>query len=305
MITVISCASSANLGPGYDSASLALNAFHEILDVEVSQGEMTMPIAVTRKDGSRLKGTPQEAVAGAILHDFDSKERIKLVSRGNIPWGLGLGSSGACSVATVLALNELLDLHLTRESMIKYAALGEKTVTGTAHMDNVIASLVGGLVLIKSIDPPMWHKLSIHPDLKLAVINIYIEITEKTKKCRAVVPEQVKIGAAVSNARNLAMLILGLKTYDTELIRAGMNDAIVEQARSSIYPFYLKLKENLLAHGALGVALSGAGPSVLCVLGEDQQMDNIRIATKEVLGVNSIPFDVFESGVCGGAVIAR
>ena len=75
--------------------------------------------------------------------------------------------------------------------------------------------------------------------------------------------------------------------------------------RSSIYPFYLKLKENLLAHGALGVALSGAGPSVLCVLGEDQPMENIRIATQEVLGFNRIPFDVIESGVCGGAIIAR
>ena len=305
MITVISCASSANLGPGYDSASLALNAFHEIVDAEVSQDEMTMPVAVTGKDGSRLKGTPQEVVAAAILHDFDSKEHIKLISHGNIPWGSGLGSSGACSVATVLALNELLDLCLTRESMIKYASLGEKTVTGTAHLDNVIASLVGGLVLVKSLDPPMWHKVSIHSDLKLAVVNIHIEMVEKTKKCRAVIPEQVKIGSAVANARNLAMLILGLKTYDPELIKAGMNDAIVELARSSIYPFYLKLKENLLAHGVLGVALSGAGPSVLCVMGEDQPVENIRIATQEVLGFNRISFDVFESGVCGGAIIAR
>ena len=305
MITVISCASSANLGPGYDSASLALNAFHEILDAEVSQDEMTMPVAVTGKDGSRLKGTPQEVVAAAILHDFDSKEHIKLISHGNIPWGSGLGSSGACSVATVLALNELLDLRLRRESMIKYASLGEKSVTGTAHLDNVIASLVGDLVLIEALDPPKWHKVPIHSDLKLAVVNIRIEMAEKTKKCRAVVPEQVKIGSAVANARNLAMLILGLKTYDPELIKAGMNDAIVEQARSSIYPFYLKLKENLLAHGALGVSLSGAGPSVLCVLGEDQPMENIRIATQEVLGFNRIPFDVIESGVCGGAIIAR
>ena len=160
-------------------------------------------------------------------------------------------------------------------------------------------------MLVKSLDPPMWHKLSIHPDLKLAVVNIHIEMEEKTRKCREVVPEQVKIGSAVANARNLAMLILGLKTYDPELIKAGMNDAIVEQARSSIYPFYLKLKENLLAHGALGVALSGAGPSVLCVLGEDQPMDKIIIATQEVLGFNRIPFDVIESGVSGGAIIAR
>ncbi|MGC8515384.1 MAG: homoserine kinase [Thermoplasmata archaeon] len=305
MITVISCASSANLGPGYDSASIALNAFHEILDAEVSHDETKISIAVTGKEGSRLMGTPQEAVAKAILHDFGSKEHIKLISRGNIPWGSGLGSSGACSVATVLALNELLGLHLSKESMVKYAAIGEHTVTGTAHLDNVIASLVGGLVLIESLDPPMWHKLSIHPDLKLAVVNIHIEIGEKTRNCRAVVPEQVKIGSAVANARNLSMLILGLKTYDPEMIMAGMNDEIVEPARSAIYPFYPKLKKNLLAHGALGVALSGAGPSVLCVLGEDQPMDNIRIAAQEVLGFNGIPFDVIASGVCGGAVVAR
>lgn len=305
MITAISCASSANLGPGYDSASIALDAFHEILDAEICQGSPSMVITVKGKKGTILRGTPQEAVAEAILHDFDSKEPIKLTSRGNIPWGSGIGSSGACSVATVLALNELLDLYLNKESMIKYAAIGEYTVTGTAHLDNVIASLVGGLVLIESLDPPVWHKLSIHPDLKLAVVNIHIEVAEKTKKCRTVVPEMVDIGSAVANARNLAMLLLGLKTYDPDLISAGMNDAIVEPARSAIYPFYPSLKKNLLSHGAIGVALSGAGPSVLCILGEDQQLGNIGKAAHEVLDLNRIPFDVIESGVCGGAVIAR
>jgi homoserine kinase len=305
MITVISCASSANLGPGYDSASIALNAFHEILDAEFSNSEPSIPVVVTGRKESRLLGTPQEKVAEAILHDFGSNEHIKLASRGNIPWGSGLGSSGACSVAAVLAVNELLGLHLSRESMIKYAAIGEYTVTGTAHLDNVVASLVGGLVMIESLNPPRWHKISIHPDLKIAVINIHIEIAEKTKKCRAVVPEQTKIETAVTNARNLAMLILGLKAYDPEMIKVGMNDVIVEPARSAIYPFYPKLKEKLLVHGVLGVALSGAGPSVLCVVGEDQPIGNIRIAAQEVLGLNRIPFDVIESGVCGGAVVAR
>jgi|YelNatPaOPRAMG01_1025707.scaffolds.fasta_scaffold01609_19 homoserine kinase len=305
MITVISCASSANLGPGYDSASIALNAFHEILDAEFSHDNGSVKITVMGKEGSRLTGTPQEAVAEAILHDFGSEEHIKLVSRGNIPWGSGVGSSGACSVATVLALKDLLSLNLSMESMINYASIGEYTVTGTAHLDNVIASLVGGLVIIESLNPPIWHKLSIHPDLKLAVINIHIEMAEKTKMCRAVVPEMIKLGSAISNARNLAMLILGLKTYDPEMIKAGMNDAIVEPARSAIYPFYPKLKEKLLAHGAMGVALSGAGPSVLCVLGEDQPLDKIRIAAHEILDLNKIPFEVIESGVCGGAVVAR
>ncbi|MCL4452114.1 MAG: homoserine kinase [Candidatus Thermoplasmatota archaeon] len=305
MIRVTSCASSANLGPGYDSVSVALDAFHEVLDIDFSHNKSTGSVNVLDANNMKIRGTPQQAVAEAMLREYDPESQILLRSHGNIPWGSGLGSSGACSVAAALAINEFLGLHLKEDSIINFAAIGEHSVTGTAHVDNVIASLVGGLVIIESSEPLKWHRAKIHPDLKLAIINIRLNIEEKTKKCRAVVPRQVPIGSAISNARNLAMLLLGLKAFDVELIKAGMNDAIVEPARSVIYPFYSDLKKKLTANGVLGVALSGAGPSVLCILEEDSILTNIKLAASEVLGSFGIAFDLIETGVCGGAEIAR
>ena len=305
MITVTSCASSANLGPGYDSVSVALGAFHEVLDIDFSDDNSTETVNVLDANNRKIKGTPQQAVAEAMVKEYDPESRILLRSHGNIPWGSGLGSSGACSVATALAINELLGLQLKEDSIIHFAAIGEHYVTGSGHVDNAIASLVGGLVIIESPEPLKWHRATIHPDLKLAIINIHLNIEEKTKKSRAVVPKQLSIDSAISNARNLAMLLLGLKAFDIDLIKAGMNDAIVEPARSAIYPFYSDLKEKLTAHGVLGVALSGSGPSVLCILEEDSVMANIKLAASEVLNRYGIAFDLVETGVCRGAVIAR
>lgn len=303
MITVISCASSANLGPGYDSASIALDAYHEILDIFPSRNGDSRRVTVLDAKDSMITDSPQETVAKSILDDYDSSEKITLKSRGNIPWSSGLGSSGACSTATVVALNNLLDLGMTRETVVKYAALGEQRVSGTGHIDNIIPSLIGGLIMIASVNPPKWYSVRLHPDLKLVIINIKLQIPEKAKRCRAVVPGSVDIDAAVSNARNLAMLILGLNTYNPDLIRSGMNDSIVEPARSSIYTYYPDLKESLLSHGAIGVALSGAGPSLLCVLDADQSLGQIRAGTSQVLDRLNIHYDIMESGVCRGAVV--
>ncbi len=303
MISVMSCASSANLGPGYDSASIALDAFHEILDVYPSSKRDSDRITVLDAKDRLIRNSPQQFVAESILDEYDSSEKIVLKSRGNIPWGSGLGSSGACSIATVVALSKLLNLGMNQETMVRYAALGEQRVSGTGHVDNIIASLIGGLIVIASVKPPRWHSVRVHPDLKLVIINVDLQVPEKTKRCRAVIPGSVDIDAAVSNARNLAMLILGLNTYNPDLIRSGMNDSIVEPARSSIYTYYPDLKRSLLNHGAIGVALSGAGPSLLCVLDADQSLNRIRDGTSQVLDRLNLPFNIVESGVCRGAVV--
>ena len=303
MISVMSCASSANLGPGYDSASIALDAFHEILDVYPSSNRDSDRITVLDVKDRLIRNSPQQFVAESILDEYDSSEKIVLKSRGNIPWGSGLGSSGACSIATVVALSRLLNLGMNQETMVRYAALGEQRVSGTGHVDNIIASLIGGLIVIASVKPPRWHSVRVHPDLKLVIINVDLQVPEKTKKCRTVIPGSVDMDAAVSNARNLAMLILGLNTYNPDLIRSGMNDSIVEPARSSIYTYYPDLKRSLLNHGAIGVALSGAGPSLLCVLDADQSLNRIRDGTSQVLDRLNLPFNIVESGVCRGAVV--
>jgi homoserine kinase (EC 2.7.1.39) len=236
-----------------------------------------------------------------MLEDLGLKVTVRLKVKKGVPFGLGLGSSGASASAAVSAVNELLGLGLRREDLVKYAMLGEGAVSGSPHPDNVAASLFGGVVAVVSTSPIRVAQIPVRVAFNLLLIIPRVKPMEgKTRKARELVPNRVNLSDAVQNARFISSLILGLESGNRELIRLGLNDEIVEKARTPMYPHYPEVKKVALESDAIGVCVSGAGPSVLVFYDKYTDIMGLKDRADNVCKKNGFACDFIETELAGG-----
>lgn len=233
-------ASSANLGPGFDTFACAL-ALHMELEVEETGSfavETDLRIARDRRN---------LAVRG--FERLADPSRFTFRIRSQIPLSGGLGSSASAYVAGLLAADHLFELDAD--------ALALATEL-EGHPDNVAAALRGGFVVCADgeatrLDPPSG----------LEAVVVVPEEPVRTKAARAALPEQVPIADAVFNASHGALLMLGLARGDLELVGRGLGDRLHQPYREHLFPRSMDLVRRAPSLGALGATISGAGPTVL------------------------------------------
>ena len=260
-ITVRAPSSTANLGPGFDTFGLAIDAFYD----EVTLTKTKNGITIITDDN--IPTNPENNTAGLVVKNMKKKLKIKsgveIQIKKGIPAGFGMGSSAGSAAATAVAFGRLFKIKLNSNQLVEFAGFGEKASAGTIHYDNVAASLLGGFVIVKTnplnvitIDSPM--------NLRMCVAVPKIDVPKKkTKVSRGVIPKKVKLVDAVLNLSNASAIVAGFMKKDPELIGNSIKDVIVEPARQHMIPGYEKVKQNALKAGAYGVTISGAGPSVI------------------------------------------
>ena len=260
-ITVRAPSSTANLGPGFDTFVLAIDAFYD----EVTLTKTKKGITIVTDDN--IPTNPENNTAGLVVKNMKKKLKIKsgveIQIKKGIPAGFGMGSSAGSAAATAVAFGKLFKIKLNSNQLVEFAGFGEKASAGTIHYDNVAASVLGGFVIVKtnplnviSIDPPT--------NLRMCVAVPKIDVPKKkTKVSRGVIPKKVKLTDAVLNLSNASAIVAGFIKKDPELIGNSIKDVIVEPARQHMIPGYEKVKQNALKAGAYGVTISGAGPSVI------------------------------------------
>ena len=234
-------ASSANLGPGYDSLAAAL-ALHLELEVEeagetsIDAGDADLP-----NDRTNLCVRAFEA-----LHPADG---VAFRVRSDIPLSAGLGSSAAAIVAGLVAADHMYELD---------APLFDLATEIEGHPDNVAAALLGGFVVCAGGRPERFEPA---PGIE-AVLAIPPERVS-TKDARAALPSEVPLDDAVHNAAHSALLVLGLMEGDLDLVARGLDDRIHQPRREHLYPRSMELLRRARELGAVGASISGAGPAVL------------------------------------------
>ena len=260
-ITVKAPSSTANLGPGFDTFGLAIDAFYD----EVTLTKTKKGITIVTDDN--IPTNPENNTAGLVVKNMKKKLKIKngveIQIKKGIPAGFGMGSSAGSAAATAVAFGKLFKIKLNSNQLVEFAGFGEKASAGTIHYDNVAASVLGGFVIVKtnplnviSIDPPT--------NLRMCVAVPKIDVPKKkTKVSRGVIPKKVKLTDAVLNLSNASAIVAGFIKKDPELIGNSIKDVIVEPARQHMIPGYEKVKQNALKAGAYGVTISGAGPSII------------------------------------------
>ncbi len=260
-VRVKSPCSTANLGPGFDVFGLALDAFYDEIQL-VKEGS---GIKIESKDTIPLE--PEKNSAGLVIKEmakkFKIKDGLRLKIKKNVPAGFGMGSSAASAAAATVAFNALFNLNLDSTSLVKFAGMGEKASAGSIHYDNVAAAVLGGFVIVRT-NPFNIIKVEPPKDLVLCMAIPKIEVPQKkTEVSRSVLPKEIKLSDHVTNLANAAAITAGFVKKDVELIGNSISDIIVEPARKHLIPGFDKVKSNALKAGALGVTISGAGPSVI------------------------------------------
>jgi homoserine kinase len=220
---------------------------------------------------------------------FKIKSGIEIKIKKGVPAGFGMGSSAASAAAAALACNKLFNLKLDNKTLVKCAGIGEKASAGTIHYDNVAASLLGGFVVVKT-KPFEVIRLEPPKDLVLCVAIPKLKVPKKkTKVSRAVIPKTVKLSDLTANLSNAANIVSGFLLKDSDLIGRSVQDVIVEPARKHLIPGFSKVKNNALNAGALGVTISGAGPSVIAFCKKSQNLKKIGKSMEK--GFSSVKVD--------------
>ncbi len=270
--TAIAPCSTANLGPGYDVFGLALDALEDRVRItKVSQGGSGITIRMLKNELA-IPADAEHNSAGLVIkkmmQDFDVNDSLQVEVTKGVPAGYGIGSSAASAAAAAVAFNALYRLKIDKNRLVEYAAEGEIASAGTKHYDNVSASLLGGFVICR-IAGDKWQFTRIEPpkDLVLVVGVPSIEVPKKkTEVARSVLPKEVPLRSVVHNVSGAATIVAGFALKDVEMIASGIDDVIVEPARKHLIPAYDSVKQNALAAGALGVTISGAGPSMIAFM---------------------------------------
>lgn len=266
-------ASSANLGPGYDSFGLALGLY----DIFTAEPAEHWSVEVGGEGEGELSSGGDNEVARAMARVFDAcgsdVRAAHVVCENGVPTARGLGSSSAAIVGGLVLGNELAGAGLPRAELFRLAVELE------GHPDNVAAALFGGLTLSWS-DGSEPSCALLQPSCGLAAVTVMSDLSFATVDARRLLPAQVPHGDAAFNAGRAGVLVAGLLLGSSELISVGLQDRLHESYRAAAVTDLEAVRTALLEAGADGAALSGAGPSVIgLVVDEDDAAALLRAQT--------------------------
>ncbi len=265
MVTFRIPASTANIGPGFDSFGCALALYNEY--------------TFERADRLEIIGCPPEfanedhltvvAFKRALKEINEPWTGLKLTIQSHIPFSRGLGSSAAVIVAGIRGANALYGHKLSIQKMLELATELE------GHPDNVAPALLGGFVVsMMDHGKPLWVQRPIH--LALRFVALIPDFPLSTSKARSVLPPQIPRDDAVFNIAHAGILPYALESGDEALIRAALQDRLHEPYRRSLITDIEIVEKTAREQGALSFCISGAGPTCLCLTRDPEFIHRMR-----------------------------
>ena len=300
-------ATTANVGPGFDSFGMALPLYNIVTIEETVLGGVEIELVSKNDDIQELHLPADDTniIYGAIEQLYacvgQVPSAIKVTIDTNIPIAKGLGSSASVIVGALIAANELLGRPADLDALLSIA----NEVEG--HPDNTTPAFVGGFC-ISSLEEDgsiKYCKLDWPENWKLTLCIPDFELS--TSISRSVLPEQVSREDAVFNVRRSAMLVHAIHTKDAELMKLAMQDKLHQPYRIRFVPGLEDVMEELKNfENVLGVALSGAGPSIL-VISSGNNLDKIREIIKTTWEKYSVKatINTFDIDTVGAEILSK
>ena len=277
-VTVKVPATSANLGPGFDTLGLALALYDELTVTATAKAGVTVDVIGVGK--GEVPTDESNLVVRSIRHAFDNYGQampgLHLEAHNNIPHGRGLGSSGAAIVSGIMAAKGLLDgiVEIDADALLTLATELE------GHPDNVAPAIFGGLTIAWTTPKgPQAKKLIVHRGVSPVVC--VPAATMSTALARSLQPASVPHADAVFNVSRSALLIAAL-IQSPELLLQATEDKLHQDYRASAMPETNSLIQVLRKHG-LAAVVSGAGPSILVLASDPSQ----RLVAADLVAKNS------------------
>lgn len=257
-------ASTANLGPGFDTLGMALTLYNEVELTDEGEG-VQLFVEGEGKSALEKAGSHNLALRAiqATLSDLGAHPSGLRVRQANrIPLRRGLGSSAAACLGGIAAAARLVGVELSTDEILARALPFE------GHPDNITPALLGGLTVSAVVEGRIVSaRIRVPKRLKPLVVIPTLEIA--TKRAREVLPQQVPHQDAVFNLNRLALLMAGLTTDRLELLPAGSEDRLHQPYRATLVPGMEAILDEGRRAGAHAVFLSGAGSSLLALVSEN------------------------------------
>ena len=284
-------ATSANLGAGFDVFGIALDKPYDIIEVEKSN---MLEINITGRDAQFIPTDPKKNTAGRVAASLGKNVRITI--HRYIPLSSGLGSSAAPAAGVAFALNEMYDMGMSQEKLVRFAAKGEKVASRVEHADNVAPALMGGFVIVHrqriiSLTPENIGIVAVHPDI---IVN--------TRRARAILPKRLSLEDISFNTASAASMVVGIMQGDISLIGKSMENRKIEESRSRLIKGYKHVRKNAMDAGAAGVTISGSGPTMIAVCDMDKRED-IAEAMKKAFSDSGVKSEAYITTIGKGAEI--
>ena len=267
--TAFSPGSIGNIGPGLDILGCAVEGVGDSVTAEFSD----QPGIVVLESGHVALSSNPDEHASALAAMAVVKRAMSMgattpaagislrVTKG-LPLAAGQGGSAASAVAGASAVNALIGSPLGRDEILA-AALDAETKVAGRHLDNIAPSLMGGIVLTRTLDPIDVTAIPV-PDA-LCLVLASPSQNMRTADARAVLPKQVSLEVALHQAAQVAAMVAALCAGDLALLGRSIDDRIAEPARAGLLRGFVEAKRAALRAGALGVSISGSGPTAFAI----------------------------------------
>ncbi len=281
-----------NVGPGLDVLGCAIAGKR---DEVIAEWAATPGVTVLDPGHLELPRSPMRhtsaIAAAAVLHDAIRHgavlhgEGIALTVKKGLPLSGGQGGSAASAVAGAAAANALLGNVLDTRQLLGCCLVAEAKVAGR-HLDNIAPALLGGIVLVRSMDPIEVIRLPVPTGLILVLAHPAQRLS--TSMSRRVLPRAVSLAVVTHQIAQVAAMVSACYTNDLALFGRSIDDRIAEPARAALIPGFSDAKRAAIDAGALGMSVSGAGPTAFAIADAPERAHAIAAAMALAYGTHAI-----------------
>lgn len=270
-----------NIGPGLDVLGCAVTGRGDIVELAVDAERSSSTLRIGESGDPEL---PQDSTrhAAAIAASAVMRAAGRRPERGlvmhvtkGLPLAGGQGGSAASAVAGAVAMNALLGAPLDEHALLAAALDAESAVAGR-HADNVAPALLGGLILVRSVQPLDVVRLPFPATLR--VVLVHPEQRLRTADARAVLPTSLDRALFVQQSANIAAMVAAFASGDLELLARALDDRIAEPVRALLLRGFSEAKSAALAAGAAGCSISGAGPTSFAFAADEATATRVAAA---------------------------
>ncbi|MGO2118687.1 MAG: homoserine kinase [Fusobacterium sp.] len=266
MIKIRVPATTANIGPGFDSLGLAFKLYSYFSFEEIPNGIEIIGCDEEYKNEENL-------VYVSFMKTLEklnaSVTGIRITIESNIPVSRGLGSSASCIIGGVMGANEISKSGLSKMEIFKIS----NEIEG--HPDNISPGIFGGLTAsLVNDNVPYFTKYEINKELSFCALIPDFKLS--TQDARKVLPNIVLYTQAVHNVSRTAVLLKSLENGDVNLIKIALEDKLHEPYRKSLIQEYDKVKKICKENKVLGFFISGAGPTLMGIINDDLNEDKLK-----------------------------
>lgn len=266
MIKIRVPATSANIGPGFDTLGLALNMYNTFTFEEIEEGLEIIGVPDKYNNNENLTYV-------SMLRTFEKigykANGIRITADTDIPPSRGLGSSASCIVAGIAGANQIANGDLNIEDILEIATEIE------GHPDNVAPAIFGGLIVSLVDENILYNKFEVKAKFKL--IALIPDFTLSTEDARSILPKEIAHKEAVENVGRVSMLLSALSNGRLDLLKYSLKDNLHQPYRGKLIKDYFNIIKKCEELGVLGSYLSGAGPTIMCLVENEDRSFNKEI----------------------------